>query len=258
MDDHRFSPAGAPDANFNFGRLEKPYHDDYRAWKETPNPQTTGKLLKTIQPAIDRGISANIGPSASPVLKSSARRLALEAVENYDPSQAKLNTHVINHLKGLRRIARNQNQVLKVPERVALDQSYLSRAEEELSDRLGREPTDSEIADHTGLSLKRLAYVRGYANPVAEGSLLAQMTSDEGGSLPAVMQGGTDTVLEAVYTDLDSQNKKIMEWTLGMHNRQPLSNAQIASKLGITPGAVSQRKAVIQSRIDEMEEFGVF
>ncbi len=240
-----------------FSKLEDNYAQEFTAWQKQPTPQTTGTLLRKLQPVIDRGVRAHVGPKVSPVLRSRARRVTLDALNTYDPQQARLSTHVTNHLKGLRRISRQQQQVLRVPERVSLDQQFLVNAETELHDKLGREPTSGELADHTGVSQARIHYVRKFRPPVAEGSLLASMDSgsDEGSFQPAVEQDSTPILLEAVYGDLGGMNQKIMDWTLGLHGSEAISNQDIARRLRLTPGAVSQRKAQIQKRIYEMEEY---
>ena len=243
-----------------FSKLEDDYAQEFTAWQKQPNPQTTGQLLRKLQPVIDRGVRAHVGPKPSPVLRSRARRVTLDALNTYDPQQARLSTHVTNHLMGLRRIARRQQQVLRVPERVSLDQQFLANAEAELHDKLGREPTPGELADHTGVSRDRINYVRKFRPPVAEGSLLASMETgpEESAFLPAVKQDTTSVLLEAVYGDLEGTGQKIMDWTLGLHGSKPISNQDIAKRLRLTPGAVSQRKAQIQRRIDEMEQYGLF
>lgn len=45
---------------------------------------------------------------------------------------------------------------------------------------------------------------------------------------------------------------------MGLHGKPILQNQAIAAKLGISPGAVSQRKARIQAKLDMREELGVF
>jgi len=240
-------------------QLESDFSQEFTAWQTTPTPQTTGQLLRKLQPTIDRGIRANVGPRVSPVLRSQARKLTLSALDTYEPHRAKLGTHVTNHLKGLRRAARQQRQVLRMPERVSLDQTFLLDAEEELQDKLGYEPSATELADHTGISKDRIRYVRGFRHPVAEGSLLAATVSGEdAGFAPAVTQDDTPLVLEATYNDLGTTNQKIMDWTLGLHGVPKLSNQAIASRLGLTPGAVSQRKAVIQKQINDMKQYDLF
>jgi len=238
-------------------KIEPDYADAYQTWKKKPGKSTMGPLLKQVQPAIDKGIAANAGRNASPVLRSSARKLAIDAVRSYDPKRSQLSTHVINHMRGLRRLNRQQQQILRIPERVVLDQRFLTTAEAELEDRLGRDPSTSELADHTGLSLKRIGKVRSYRHPAYEGSLLSTQAGDEkGGFLPSVEHDREDYVIRAVYDDLDETNQQIVERTLGLYGKTKLSNAQIASKLRMTPGAVSQRKAHIQQLIDQMTELG--
>jgi len=127
-------------------RLEPSYKDTYEKWKTSPTPQTTGALLTAIQPDINKGITAHVGKQVSPMTRSRARRMALQAIQSYDPTKAKLGTHVINQLQGLRRVVRRQTQVLRTPERVAIDQNRVRLAKQELLDETGRDPSMAELA----------------------------------------------------------------------------------------------------------------
>jgi DNA-binding NarL/FixJ family response regulator len=49
-----------------------------------------------------------------------------------------------------------------------------------------------------------------------------------------------------------------MEHTLGLHGKKVLSNQEIARKLRLTPGAVSQRKATIQQLLNQEQELSPF
>ena len=237
--------------------LESKYQAPYDAWKLDPSPANSTMLLKTIEPEIQRGITAHVG-KPNPLIRSRARRMALKAVETYDPTKAKLGTHVVNQLQGLKRISRKQTQILKVPERVAMDQHRVEQARLELVDRLGRDPSTREIADYTGLSSRRLDHLRKFKHPISEGAIMGPQ-GEEGnmGQLPAVM-GNSNAWAEVVYSDLDGTNQKIMEWTLGLHGEPQLSNQAIARKLRISPGAVSQRKSAIQRLLNREEELSPF
>jgi len=126
-------------------------------------------------------------------------------------------------------------------------------------DQNGREASISELADATGLSVKRLKHIQKFQHPIAEGTITARMAeSEDGGFMPAVEQDGGSSWLEFVYDDLDPINQKIMEWTLGLHGQKPLSNRQVAAKLRISPGAVSQRKAHIQGILDQEQQLSPF
>lgn len=242
--------------------LEPDFSQDFDAWKRNPTPASTGGILRRLNPTIDRAISAHVGQS-NPLLKSQARKMTIQALGSYDPSKAGLKTHIMNQLQGLRRVARQQSQVIRIPERVTLDQGRLVEAENVLRDMYGRDPSAMELADHTGLSLKRIKHVRSFKPAIAEGTLegYAEQSDEPGGGFsPAVLsrQQGPDPWLEFIYYDLDPINKKIMEWTLGLHGTKPLSNQRIAAKLGVSPGAVSLRKATIQQILDRKQELGMF
>lgn len=240
-------------------KLESEFTEPYEQWKKDPNPHTTGSMLKAMQPAIDRGISAYAGRKSGPIVKSQARKLALQALRTYDPSKAALRTHVINHMKGLQRAQRRSEHVLKTPERVMLDRGRLDTAATELSDRFGRDPSIQELADYTGIAPKRIEYVRRFRSPVSESALSAQVGGggEVSGYSPAV-EHESDTWIRAVYADANPVNQKIMEWSLGMFGEPVLSNNEIAKRLGITPGAVTQRKALIQLQLDRQEELSPF
>lgn len=239
-------------------KLESQFKQEYTDWSKGPTRETTGVLLHKLQPTIDKGIFASLGKSVGPNVRGRARRLTLDAVRSYDPQRARLSTHVINHLKGLRRYSRQQQQILAVPERFAMDLRYLNEHEEELRDKLGRDPTIDELTDHAKISRRRIARLRSYRPPTAEGSLLSMTGPESDQFIPSVEGSESLVVVDAVYDDQDPTNQKIMEWTLGLHGTKPLTNQEIASRLRLTPGAVSQRKAVIQQQLQQMEEMGLF
>ncbi len=239
--------------------LEPDFEPDFNTWKVDSNPHNTTKLLTRLQPTIDRAISAHVG-KPDPILRSRARQITLNAVKSYDPMKAKLSTHLFNQLQGLKRIYRKQTQIIPIPERVSLAQGQLISAEAELLEQLGREATTSELADYTGLSLKRLKQIRtAPSNAMPEGYYEGLGDEEGGGGFSPEVEGGpTRAYIELVHGDLDKANQFIMEATLGMYGRAKLSNQQIAMKLGLTPGAVSQRKAMIQRLIDEQQASGIF
>jgi DNA-binding Lrp family transcriptional regulator len=57
--------------------------------------------------------------------------------------------------------------------------------------------------------------------------------------------------MDFVYGDLDNTNKLIMDMSLGRNGRKQTSVQEIARRLNITPGAVSQRAAKIQQMLNQ-------
>lgn len=238
-------------------RLESKFQQPFTAWQQDPSPDNASHLLTAVKPAIARGIRAHVGARISPATKSHARRMALNAFRTYDPTQAQLGTHIINSLQGLKRIVRQQGHVMSVPERVELDRRRVAAARAELTDSLSQEPSIQQVADYTRLSLRRLQHIEQFRPPVAESKFTA-LTEESEGFTPAIKLAPSDAWLDLVYQDLAPADQNILDWTLGMHGQRMQSNQEIARRLKLTPGAVSQRKAKIQALIDQREELELF
>lgn len=237
--------------------LEEEYAQPLGDWQAKPTPENTSHLLKTINPVLTAAIRA-YGIQGSPTLHSRAKIMAIDAMKRYDPTKAKLRTHLMVQLQGLRRHAAREQQVLSIPEQVALDIGHLRESENFLRDQLGRDPSDTELADHTNLSLKRIGYIRKARPSFSEGSF--QRPTDEGEDIyspPIQTKNNVAQWHEFVYHDLAPVDQAIMESTIGMHGKPVLSNQELARRLNISPGAVSQRKARIQGKLNLRDEFGV-
>lgn len=234
-------------------KLEPEYADAFNAWKVDPTPATRTQMLTTVNPVIDTAIRSY--GNASPTLRSRAKQMTLTALDTYDPSKGRLKTHLISQLQGLRRHAAREQNIISIPEQVGLDQAWLRTAETELADDLGRDPSDAEIADKTGISRKRMTYIRQFRGAVAESGAMNQSPDGEDFSEPASRGLGKDDEGEAwldfVYTDLGPTDRVIMDYTLGRNGSPRLALQEIARRLGITPSAASQRAAKIQRMIDE-------
>jgi hypothetical protein len=242
-------------------QLEPQYREAFDTWKRLPSPQSSGQLLKTVKPVINTALRTYGGTSFSPTLRTRAKKLSLEAFNSYDPHKGSMKTHLMSNLQRLRRIQAKSQQIISMPERVAMDRLRTDDAGLELEETLGRPPSDSELADFTGLSTKRLAHIRQAQQPVAEGTLM-QPTADGAGmfSPASTIPGqttGSDAWVEFVYGDLNPTDQFVMERAMGLHGHQTIPAQQIAKHLGITPGAISQRMSRIQQLLDQRDEFGV-
>ena len=150
------------------GMLEEDFEPHFTAWKKTPSPKTSTALLNAVEPVISSALQTYGAGDKSPLLRSRARRMALDSMHSYDPSRAKLRTHLMTQLQGLRRVKGQQNQIISVPEQIQLDQGHVFETSNRLEDWLGRPPSDAELADETGLSLKRLTHLRKASGGLSE------------------------------------------------------------------------------------------
>jgi len=237
--------------------LEDEYKPAYEQWKQNQTPEGNAAMLKALHPLVQKGIQ--MYGSDSPLAASRGRLLALEAVQKYDPSRARLQSHVLNHMQGLRRINRQQSEVLAVPERVLLEGQKLNEYTQELTDELGREPTDMELSDRYGLNPERIKKVRSYKPGFTTGQLeeMNPLTGSIAGKIPGQHQA-QDLWVQIVYQDLNPLDQKILEYSLGLNGQKKLSNQEIASKLNRSPGAITQRKARIQQLLDQEQQLSPF
>lgn len=235
--------------------LEDEHRDAYRAWKADQTPAGNAAFLTHIKPIVDKGIK--MYGAQGPLITSRARLMALEAAEKYDPTRAGLQSHILSHMRGLQRIQRQQSEIVKVPERLLLESQQLRTAAQELTDKYGREPTDDELADNLGIPHARIAQIRSFKPGYTQGQLTAMDPEYMPAShIPGEMEN--DTWVKLVYHDLNPQDKKIMEMTLGLNGQPIRSNEEIARLLRRSPGAISQRKLLIQQKLDQEQELSPF
>lgn len=236
-------------------QLEPELSPAYQAWKTTPTLQTRAALVKEVSPVIDQAMTSyGMGSATSPVLRSRAKIMASQAFDTYDPAKGSLKTHLLSQLRGLQRHAAQSQNIIGIPERVAIQRQQLSETENVLRDELGRDPSDLEIADRTGLSRKRLAYIRGYQPPTAEGSVMQEDDAGNVGMPSAQAVQPEVAYLDYVYYDLAPVDQVILDYSLGLHGAPKLTPKEVAQRLGVTVSAISQRAAKIQRMLDEQHD----
>jgi DNA-directed RNA polymerase specialized sigma subunit len=116
-------------------------------------------------------------------------------------------------------------------------------------DEHGREPSIGELADLSGYNTKKVTKILDGTMIVNDSSTLSE---DSRQSSFTTKDVGEEDYWEYVYSSVGPIDQKIMEWTSGYHGKPVLSNNVIATKLGITPAAVSQRKNKILTMMSEV------
>lgn len=221
----------------------------WAAWKVNPTPEASSNMLKTLDPVITAAARTHVG-DVNPIIKGRARSMTLDALQTYDPKRGKLSSHLFSHLTGLKRYAARSSMPVSVPERLMLANRALNTSNQQLSDELGREPTEDELADHSGIPVPRIRQARTAAAGTNEGTVA---NSGSGEFDPAVVSTAPNRWADLIRGDLEPVDQKILEYS-----RAGMPNQRIAAKLRLSPGRVSQRKAGIQALLDKEFELSPF
>ena len=229
----------------------------YEEWSRRGDPDSLAGVVAALSPTINAEIQRYQGPK--PILRSRARSLAIGAIKTYDPSSgARLQSWVVTQMQPLSRYSK-QLQPLRMPEMATRQGAEIARVRSELSDELGHEPDEEELADATGLSVKRIKHVMSMSRPVTSEGSLAAAGADSGETwAPGVdTPRSLSTIEDAVYESLTARDKAIFDMKTGKHGKTAISNQQIAARFGVTPALVSQRTQAIAMQIANLAGKGV-
>jgi DNA-directed RNA polymerase specialized sigma subunit len=245
-------PAGRPVTPM--AEKPSPLDDKWAQWKKTKRPEHMNELMQESQPIIDKAVTS-YAPKSSPAVRSQAKILARKAFDSYDPNKGtKLRTHLYTQLQPLSREAGSYD-TLHTPEGVKFDIRHVNEAHNRFVEEHGQEPADEELADYTGLSMKRIAHIRKFDKAViGESRLMPEDDDENSASMPATQRGQT-AWREMVYSELGGRDKLIYDLKTGRNGRVPMTVSEVALKLKLSPGAVSQRLSKVDQRIAEGQEY---
>ena len=240
--------------------LQPPTADLFGDYQKKPSPQGLRGVVTDLQPTIDKALRA-YAPNATPVVQGRARILAAQAVRSFRPGTgADLHTHVYRQLQRLQREGPKISDPMPMPERTRRDSGKIMSMISQATDDIGREPTDEELSELTGLPRRRVTKIRqGLRRRMPESQYTEGFGNDDddGDNAPEAVtqeQTGYDDWVDATYHDLNETDKVILQYRTGYRGAPKLSNTDIAQRLKISPAAVSQRVTRIQAKLDEYHD----
>ena len=148
----------------------------------------------------------------------------------------------------------NKSRTIRIPVHIVDREQRIARAERLLAPKLGREPTEEEVAKQAKLPLKQLREVRKAARAVT--SLDRPVGADSGAALGELMASDhaqpeeeltvslEQDVLRRAVAELPEREREVVQRRYGLNgDRDPASLEAIGRELGLTRERVRQIEA---------------
>jgi RNA polymerase primary sigma factor len=176
----------------------------------------------------------------------------IRAVEKFDWRRGfKFSTYGTLWIRqAIQRGLQNSGRTIRVPVHVAQRQVKVRRIEGELNLKLGREPTDEEIAVVAELPVEQVSEARELGSGLAsldqpigddgESSLGDLLPSDAPAPLEEVVQAFRDSQLSKGLSRLPDREREVIELRFGLTGSEPRTVRQTGADLGITPTLAGQ------------------
>ena len=236
--------------------LEPEYADAYNAWKAKDTEESRDKLLGSISPFLAEHIGTISGADPN-YLRIQSKVLAMKAMSKYDPQKSSLKTFLNYQMMPLRRNVRQQMNVLGVPDRLLVANHQMDNTETELQEELGRMPTTLELADCMAISPKQIERLRRLSHATNTGGETSLDDENVMGDRKAIRRNLSPEYRHIFVQSAlknDPKSALIYEFDNRLNGRRNLSTADLAKKLGLSPNAVSQRRARIAEIVNRAEK----
>lgn len=247
--------------------LNRYLHEIGRISLLTPKEEIelAGKIKKGDTAARDRMIKANLrlvvtiarnyANLGMPLLDliSEGNIGLTKAVERFDPAKgAKLSTYAMWWIKqSIKRALANQSKTIRLPVHLVDKVAKVRRISLQMSDDLGREPTEDELGEELGIEGEKVARLKRLG--IRPASLEAptgdddapefgELIGDEQAQTPFELLRDKDLLdeLDSLLDVLDQREKKIISQRFGLDGGNPRILEEIGKDLGITRERIRQ------------------
>lgn len=215
----------------------------WKTWKANPNNTTLKPLMKSLNPFIESQVTKLHGNLPRSAIKGQMTQLVINALPNYDPSKAQLNTYLGNTAgMKLHRYVYNYQNMGQIPEPRIILISRFKKTKDNLENELGRPPTYEEISDEMRIPVKQLKTLeKELRQDLIQDGNFTNIFADENTAV--------DDSIIMLAAELEGQEREVVEYLYGINGKPKLQGNEIAIKLGISPSMIVVIKNKLANRL---------